>query len=212
MYSRLAQKRKNSIAKFKSISKSSEGSYSEKGSKFLAFAFPVLDLEEAKNKIQILRNLHPKAVHVCFAWRIGISTFEDRYSDDGEPNNSAGKPIFGQILSADITNVLIAVVRYYGGTKLGVGGLINAYKSAAKDALDQAKIVEKEEVIYAIIKFDPSNTGHLMSMIHNMPVEIDSHGFENQLHTVKVSIEKEASKEIIDNFDSSPNYQIEILP
>ena len=177
----------------------------------MAFAYSCDSIESAKEKIQELRDLHPKAVHVCFAWRIGVNNFEDRYSDDGEPNNSAGKPIFGQILSFEITNVLIAVVRYYGGTKLGVGGLINAYKTAAQDALEKADITECVEQIRGTIKFDPANTSHLMSMINKMPVEIESHGFEGQLHLIKVAIEKSASKEIINTFENSPLYQIEIL-
>lgn len=177
----------------------------------MAFAYPLNSSLEAKEKIEELRIAHPKAVHVCFAWRFGVDNFEDRYSDDGEPNNSAGKPIFGQILSYEVTNILIAVVRYYGGTKLGVGGLINAYKTTAKDALDKATITECFEQITAQIKFDPANTGHLMSLINQLSIEIKSHGFEGSLHLIKVSIDKSASKEIMNTFESLPNYQIEVL-
>nr|WP_255715287.1 YigZ family protein [Paracrocinitomix mangrovi] len=193
------------------MSKPSEGLYKEKGSKFLAFAYPITSENEAKDKIQELRELHPKAVHVCFAWRLGVSNYHDRYSDDGEPNNSAGKPIFGQILAAEITNVLVAVVRYYGGTKLGVGGLINAYKTATAEAIEKNTIIQKEEVIKAIIKFDPSNTGDLMSRLNKMRVEVKSHGFENALHLVKIDIVKSVSKEIIDTFEQLPHYQIELI-
>ena len=192
-----------------SIEKPGEGLYKEKGSKFRGFVFPVNSIEKAKEKIQELRTLHPKAVHVCFAWRLGLSNYEDRYSDDGEPNNSAGKPIFGQIVAAEITNVCVAVVRYYGGTKLGVGGLINAYKTAAKEAISSTKIIEKFETVGAIIKFDPSHTGHLMSMLNKMNASIDVHGFEGQLHTVRVELKKTASNQIFSTFESLPQYQIE---
>lgn len=198
------------IGAYRSIAKPSEGLYKEKGSKFLAFAYTITSVEEAKQKVQELRDLHPKAVHVCFAWRIGTEQFEDRFSDDGEPNNSAGKPIFGQILALDLTNTMVAVVRYYGGTKLGVGGLITAYKTAAKDALDKAKIVNRHEVVKAAIIFDPAHTGNLMSTLNKYGVEIHEHGFEGQKHLVKVSMQKAKAKEIINIFAHSPYYTIEI--
>ena len=165
-------------------------------------------MEKAKNEIQILRDNHPKAVHVCFAWRLGINNFEDRYSDDGEPNNSAGKPIFGQILSSELCNILIAVVRYYGGTKLGVGGLVQAYKTAAKDALDNAIFVEKYETSMFQINFDPSQTGTLMSILSSLNAEINNHGFEGILHSVEVEIRKSSEQEIIDIFEKSPHFEL----
>lgn len=184
--------------------------YKEKGSKFLAFAIPIENTNDAKEHIQQLRDQHPKAVHVCFAWRIGVDQFEDRYSDDGEPNNSAGKPIFGQILAAEITNVLVAVVRYYGGTKLGVGGLITAYKTAAKEAIENGLIVEKQETIRAFIKFNPNQTGSLMSLLNSLNIEIESHGFEGSQHLVKVKVIKEEQNNFIDTFESLPHFEIEI--
>ncbi|MCB9224089.1 MAG: YigZ family protein [Crocinitomicaceae bacterium] len=193
-----------------SLKNLSEGLYKEKGSKFLAFAIPVTSTESAKEHIQELRDLHPKAVHVCFAWRIGIDKFDDRYSDDGEPNNSAGKPIFGQILAAEITNILIAVVRYYGGTKLGVGGLVSAYKTAAKEAIDQGEIIEKHEVVNAVIRFNPSNTGELMSLLNKLDIEILSHGFEGMDHLVKVEIKKNVQDDIINTFAQLPPFDFQI--
>lgn len=195
---------------YQTLSKVSEGFYKEKGSKFLAFAIPVNSIESAKEHIQELRDLHPKAVHVCFAWRIGVDRFEDRYSDDGEPNNSAGKPIFGQILAAEITNILIAVVRYYGGTKLGVGGLVTAYKTAAKEAVDQGEIVQKTETDSAFILFDPSNTGALMSLLNTLNATILSHGFEGVMHTVKVEFSKAEKQNFINTFEQLPHFELRI--
>jgi len=134
------------VASYKTIAKESEGFYKEKGSKFLAFAVPVSAEDEIKAFIAQKRKEHHQAVHVCSAFRVGADHKLYRASDDGEPSNSAGPPILGQIQANELTNILIAVVRYYGGTNLGVGGLISAYRTAAKDALENAQIIEKEEM------------------------------------------------------------------
>jgi uncharacterized YigZ family protein len=122
----------------------SEGFYKEKGSKFIAFAFPINSEEEVKFHVDTLRKNHPGACHVCYAYRLGVEGEKYRQNDDGEPTGTAGKPIYGQLLSLDLTDTLIAVVRYFGGTKLGTGGLIEAYKEAAKDALKNAHIVSRQ--------------------------------------------------------------------
>ena len=134
------------MATYKTIAKSSEGFYKERGSKFLAFAVPVSTEAEVKAFIAQKRKEHHQAVHVCSAFRLGADHKVFRASDDGEPSNSAGPPILGQIQAFELTNILIAVVRYYGGTNLGVGGLISAYRTAAKAALEEAEIVEQEEM------------------------------------------------------------------
>ncbi|MEX1003168.1 MAG: YigZ family protein [Crocinitomicaceae bacterium] len=194
---------------YQSIKKTAEGLYKEKGSKFLAFAIPVKSAEQAKTKIQELRETHPKAVHVCFAWRIGTEQALERFSDDGEPNNSAGKPIFGQINAFELTNILLAVVRYYGGTKLGVGGLITAYKTAAKTALDAAEIIEQIESVEAIIRFDPKNTGDLMSRLNKEQINIEDHTADANGHFVKVSLPKSEADKFINNLAAFPYYKIE---
>lgn len=130
---------------FKTLSSTGEGFYKEKGSKFLGFAYPCSTIEEVKAHLERLRKENHGCVHVCYAYCLGSKKEDYRYSDDGEPSNSAGAPIYGQIKSFDLTNVLVAVVRYYGGTNLGVGGLINAYRTAAKGAFENAKIVEDED-------------------------------------------------------------------
>lgn len=116
----------------------------EKGSKFFGFAFPVQDENEIKAHLDELRNLHPKATHHCYAWRLGTDGHQFRSNDDGEPTNTAGKPILGQIDAFEITNCLVVSVRYFGGTKLGVSGLISAYRNSAKETLNMAEILVLE--------------------------------------------------------------------
>ena len=120
---------------FKTVSKISEDSFKEKGSKFIAYCIPFIEEESLKTELNNIKKIHPQARHICYAYKIGVTKVKTRANDDGEPNNSAGTPILGQINSFNITNVLIAVVRYFGGTKLGVGGLVTAYKTAAKEAI-----------------------------------------------------------------------------
>ncbi|MFZ5553893.1 MAG: IMPACT family protein [Bacteroidota bacterium] len=131
------------ITTYKTIAFKSEGLYKEKGSKFIAYAFPVSSEKEIKEIVATLKKEFHDARHHCFAFRLGADMNFFRSNDDGEPSGTAGKPILGQIQSFGVTNVLIVVVRYFGGTKLGVGGLIQAYREAAKDALAKAEIIEK---------------------------------------------------------------------
>jgi uncharacterized YigZ family protein len=136
------------------IEKEGVSDFRDRGSKFFGYAYPVTSVEAAKAKLQELKKMHPKASHHCFTWRIGFEGELSRVSDDGEPSGSAGKPIEGQILSRKLTNVMVVVVRYFGGSLLGVPGLINAYRTAAAEALDQCGIVEKN-IEHAIrIQFD----------------------------------------------------------
>ncbi|MBV5314847.1 MAG: YigZ family protein [Prolixibacteraceae bacterium] len=139
---------------FKTISKPVQGLFKDKGSKFISYAYPIESEDEVRNIVQILKKEHHSARHHCYAWRLGYEKLLFRANDDGEPSSTAGKPILGQIQSYDLTNILIVVVRYFGGTLLGVSGLINAYRNAAQDVLNQAEIVEKlvEKQLY--IEFD----------------------------------------------------------
>ncbi|MGE0561576.1 MAG: YigZ family protein [Flavobacteriales bacterium] len=154
------------------IETASEGIYKEKGSKFLAFAYPVFSEEDFKEHILELKKSHHSARHFCYAFKLGLTKNEYRYSDDGEPNNSAGKPIYGQILSKNLTYVGIVVVRYFGGTKLGVGGLVTAYKEAAANALNNAKIVGQTVNNFYRITFDYTIMNEVMTFIkqHNLNV------------------------------------------
>lgn len=156
----------------------STGDYRERGSKFLAYAFPVYSEEEWQEKLAEVRQLHPKARHYCFAWRLGLDGQQYRANDDGEPGGSAGRPILGQIDSLGLTNILVVVVRYFGGTKLGVPGLINAYKTSTADALQQATIIERRvEEVYRLV-FDYSLMSNVMNVLKGEPeVEIVEQAF-----------------------------------
>ena len=172
------------MSTFKSIAAISEGFYKEKGSKFYAFAVPCQTEEEVKAFIQAKRKEHHQAVHVCSAFRLGSDKKKYRSSDDGEPSNSAGPPILGQIQSFDLTNVLVAVVRYYGGTNLGVGGLITAYRTAAKEALDQAEIIECEEEVRWELQFTYAELPQVMKSLKAYPCTIISQELSEIAHIV----------------------------
>lgn len=161
------------------IAKASEGIYKEKGSKFLAFAYPIFSEDDFKEHIQELKKLHHNARHFCYAFKLGLTENEYRYSDDGEPNNSAGKPIYGQLLSKNLTNVGIVVVRYFGGTKLGVGGLVTAYKEAAAEALNNAKIVERTVNNFYQITFDYTIMSEVMNFVKQHDLNVSKQVFEN---------------------------------
>lgn len=139
---------------YKTIEVPAQGLFKDKGSKFIAYAYPVSSENEIKEILQEIRKEHYSARHHCYAWRLGYEKLHFRANDDGEPSSTAGKPILGQIQSFDLTNILIVVVRYFGGTLLGVSGLINAYRNAAHDAISQAQIVEKLVEINLLIEFD----------------------------------------------------------
>ena len=137
----------------------------EKGSKFVGYAFPVTSETAIKDSIAAVKKIHPKARHICFAWKLGVERVVFRTNDDGEPNNSAGQPIYGQILSANLTNVLVLVVRYFGGVKLGVGGLIRAYKKTAQGTLQNSTISERflEETLEVV--FDYPNWDKVLQIV-----------------------------------------------
>lgn len=142
------------VYKYKTIAEISSGQFKDRGSKFFAFAYPVKSVEAVKPILQSLKAEHPKAVHFCYAYRIGNGGLIFRAYDDGEPSGSAGKPILGQIDSFGFINVLVVVVRYFGGTLLGVPGLINAYKAATAEALKEAVVVENWVEEMVTISFD----------------------------------------------------------
>ncbi len=163
---------------FKTILAEAEGLYKEKGSKFLAFAFPVATEDEVKAKLQHLRKQFFDARHHCYAYRLGKEGEKFRANDDGEPNHSAGDPILGQIRSKELTNTLVVVVRYFGGVRLGVGGLIAAYRAAAEDALSQAKIIEREVTQRIVLNFQYNALADVMKMVNDFSMTIVSQNFE----------------------------------
>ena len=165
---------------YQTIEKPAEGSYKEKGSKFLAFAYPVEHEEDIKEYMAALKKKYFDARHHCFAWMLGAESKRFRASDDGEPNHSAGDPILGQIRSKNVTDVLVVVVRYFGGVKLGVGGLISAYKSAAEDALNNAGIVRREVVERIILSYDYASTPDVMKLVKDFDLAIADQAFHDQ--------------------------------
>ncbi|MFV8342383.1 IMPACT family protein [Flavobacterium sp. XS2P39] len=151
---------------------SSEVLFKEKNSKFFGYAYPIESEDEVKPLIEILRKQHPNAGHFCYAYQIGTDTVTYRANDDGEPSNTAGTPIYGQIQSFSVTNVLIVVVRIFGGVKLGVGGLISAYKTTAQTVLETCRIIEKTINIHFSISFDYKNMNKVMRVIKEKRLEI----------------------------------------
>jgi uncharacterized YigZ family protein len=196
------------IDTYKTISNASEEVlFKEKNSKFFGHAFPISNEEDVKEIISELKKQHHSARHWCYAYQIGTENPSYRANDDGEPNNSAGMPIYGQIQSFDLTNVLIVVVRYFGGVKLGVGGLISAYKTAAQMALENSIIIEKTIDKYFIIKFDYKNMNKVMRIIKEKNLEIVNQKMELDCE-IEISIRKKNAEEIFSIFDSI--FEIEI--
>jgi uncharacterized YigZ family protein len=146
--------------------------FKEKNSKFFGYAFPVTSEEEIKNHLDLLRKKHYGAVHFCYAYQIGTDKIQFRANDDGEPSNTAGAPIYGQIQSFGLTNILVVVVRFFGGIKLGVGGLISAYRTSAQMALEVSEIIERTIDIHYIVSFDYKNMNKVMRVIKEKNLEI----------------------------------------
>jgi uncharacterized YigZ family protein len=146
------------------IEKSGSAEFKDRGSKFIAIAQPIATVEEFKQALNEIKKLHPKATHHCFAYRLGLDGNAFRVSDDGEPSGTAGRPILGQIDSKGLTGVLVVVVRYFGGTLLGVPGLINAYKSAASLALQITPLVQKQVEKEFVVQFDYTRIGEIMAL------------------------------------------------
>ena len=173
----------------------------EKNSKFFGYTFPVTSEEDVKENLERLRKEHFSARHWCYAYQIGTEKIQYRANDDGEPNNSAGMPIYGQIQSFEVTNVLVVVVRYFGGVKLGVGGLISAYKTAAQMALENATIIEKTIDKHFIISFGYAHMNKVMRIIKEKNLQIVSQKMEMDCE-IEISIRKKNVQNLLDTFES----------
>lgn len=169
---------------YKTIEKKSTGYFKDKGSKFYSFAYPLQAENEVKEIIAALKKEHHSARHHCYAWQLGTETFRTRANDDGEPSSTAGKPILGQIQSYGVTNILIVVVRYFGGTLLGVSGLINAYRNAASDALNNAEIIEKIIETRFEISFTYNELNSVMHILKQENYTIESTDFKESCSLV----------------------------
>jgi len=146
----------------------------EKGSKFFGYAFPVASEEEIKEHLDVLRKRHVGAVHWCYAWQLGTEKVSYRANDDGEPSNTAGMPIYGQIQSFKVTNILVVIVRFFGGVKLGVGGLIAAYRETAKMALEQSHIIEKTIDVHFAVSFGYQHMNKVMRIVREKNLDVVS--------------------------------------
>lgn len=175
--------------------------FKEKNSKFYGYAFPLNTEEEIKNHLDLLRKQHYGAVHFCYAFQIGTDKIHFRANDDGEPSNTAGMPIYGQIQSFGLTNVLVVVVRFFGGIKLGVGGLISAYRTAAQMALEASEIEEKTINIHYIASFDYKNMNKVMRIIKEKNLKIISQKMEMNCE-IEIGIRKKNVQEILEVFNN----------
>lgn len=185
---------------YKTIEKpSDETLFKDRNSKFFGYAFPVLNEDNIKDALEELKKKHHSARHFCYAWQLGIETVSYRANDDGEPNNSAGMPIYGQIQAFGVTNILIVSVRYFGGTKLGVGGLINAYRSSAQLALEASKIVDKTIDVQFQLSFGYDLMNKVMRIIKEKQLKIVSQTLELDCQYV-ISIRKKEADSIFEIF------------
>ena len=188
---------------------SEEQLFKEKSSKFFGFAFPIESEEEVKPIIDHLRKLHPNARHYCYAYQIGTENVAYRANDDGEPGNTAGMPIYGQIQSFELTNVIVVVVRFFGGVKLGVGGLISAYRTTAQLTLASCTIIEKTINQSFIIAFDYKNMNKVMRVIKEKNIDIVSQKMEMSCE-ITIAIRKKNAEMIFDIFNSLYEIHIKI--
>lgn len=197
---------------------SEEVLFKEKGSKFFGYAYPIESEEEVKPIIENLRKLHPHAVHYCYAYQLGTAPkISYRANDDGEPSNTAGAPIYGQIQSFGVTNVLVVVVRIFGGIKLGVGGLISAYRTTAQMTLEICEIIEKTIDVQFLISFDYKNMNKVMRVIKEKKLEITSQEMEMDENTgqpigkIITKTRKKNAESIFDIFDLMFEIDIKII-
>jgi uncharacterized YigZ family protein len=194
---------------FLTLSRTSEGLYKEKGSKFIAFGMPVEDEMEIKAHLDTLRKKYWDARHHCYAYVLGKEGTLYRANDDGEPNHSAGDPILGQIKSHQLRNVLIVVIRYFGGIKLGVGGLIHAYREAALEAIKNNEIVEKTVQKSIAIQFDYLQMNEVMKIVKELDAKILDQSFENRCQ-IKINIREKLYAELMEKLANMENIEIKV--
>lgn len=192
---------------YNTIERPAQAEFKDRGSSFLAYAFPIADPDDFKKHLQHLKKEHPKAVHHCFGYRLGLDANNFRVSDDGEPSGSAGKPILGQIDSKQLTNTLVVVVRYFGGTLLGVSGLINAYKTATALALQLTPTVQKQVMANYALHFDYTRLNDVMMIIKQFNCEVQKQ--EQQLFcSMHVGIPRSRLDEVL--FKLKELYAVEV--
>jgi uncharacterized YigZ family protein len=195
---------------YKTIKKPSEGTFRDKGSKFIAYAYPFQNENELKDLLASIKSEHPKARHWCYAYRLSPDRTVFRVNDDGEPSGSAGRPILNTLLSNDLTDIIVIVVRYFGGTLLGIPGLINAYKNATQEAIDVAEIIEKmQEDVYKI-DFDYLQMNDVMRIIKEDNLEIIKQDFDNRC-SITFSVRKLHVNQVVHKMENIENSKLTYL-
>ena len=193
--------------KYKEIKSATTGVYKEKGSKFIAYSFPVHSEENVKEKLEEVKKLEHSARHHCYAYILKPDKSAQRANDDGEPSSTAGKPILGQILSNDLTNILIVVVRYFGGVKLGVPGLIRSYKTAALDAISNSEIITKIIKEQFAVSFKYPQMNEVMRLVKEYNLEVVNTDFQIECNLI-FAVAKSESEEVVETFKK--NYELTI--
>ncbi|MBK7679242.1 MAG: YigZ family protein [Chitinophagaceae bacterium] len=193
---------------YNTIEKPSVAEFKDRGSKFIAYAYPISGISNFKERLAALKKEHPKAAHHCFAYRIGTDGNNFRVSDDGEPSGSAGRPILGQIDSKQVTNVVIIVVRYFGGTLLGVPGLIHAYKTATALAFDENSIIQQPILINCRLQFDYTQMNDVMKIVKQYECVIQKQ--ETQLFCLlEMGVPKSKMEEVLNKMKDLRGVEVE---
>ncbi|MDO6600624.1 YigZ family protein [Tenacibaculum sp. 1_MG-2023] len=196
---------------YKTITSASEETlFKDRNSKFFGYAFPVFSEDDVKESLEILKKKHHSARHFCYAWQFGVEKIRFRANDDGEPSNSAGMPIYGQIQSFDVTNVLVVSVRYFGGTKLGVGGLINAYRTSAQITLEASNIIEKTIDIQYKLTFEYDMMNKVQRVVREKNLNITAQKLEMNCEYT-ISVRKKDAQTIFDIFNNLFKVEIKEL-
>lgn len=195
---------------YRTIEADAEALFKEKSSKFLCFAYPVTTEEQIRERLEVLHKKYYDATHHCYAWRLGPRGESFRANDDGEPSSTAGKPILGQLLSHEITDCLIVVVRYFGGTKLGVSGLIEAYKTSAAEVIAAAKVVERTVDERIEVRFSYMAMNEVMKVVKDLQPKIVEQCFDN-LCTMTLTIRQSLSEQLLTRLSKVEGAQAEIM-
>ncbi|MGN7204211.1 YigZ family protein [Pedobacter sp. SAFR-022] len=195
---------------YKTVEHPATGIFRDKGSKFIAYIYPISAETEIKPILLQLKAEHPKARHHCWAYRLGMNTSNYRLNDDGEPSGTAGRPILNSLLSTELTNVFVVVVRYFGGTLLGVPGLINAYKSATIDAIENSNIIEKTENLVYSVRCDYLQLNQVMRIIKESSLVVKSQTFDLECSFL-LEVRKALAQELLGKLDQVDQIKIEQL-
>lgn len=195
---------------YKTINTPSEGTFRDKGSRFIAYSYPFTDENKLKDILSDVKSSHPKARHHCYAYRLGMNKSVFRINDDNEPAGSAGRPILNTLLSNDLTNILVIVVRYFGGTLLGIPGLINAYKSATQESINNATVIAKYQKDIYRIDFDYLQMNNVMRIIKDEDLDILNQTFDNNCK-IEIAIRTSLVNRVTTNLSALTNLKLKYL-